>query len=52
MIISDNLRSVADLGCLLIKTERDIAILTLKNMKFQKKIFKCDKKSNLQANCF
>lgn len=37
MIISDNLRSVDDLGCLLIKTERDAAILTLKNMRFQKK---------------
>lgn len=37
MFSSDNLRSATDLRCLLINTERDIAILALKNMRFQKK---------------
>lgn len=50
--VSGNWRSDVDLDCLVINTERDIAILTLKNMRLKNKNFKCNKKSIFQRNHF
>lgn len=38
MVVSDNSRNDADLCCLVINIEKDIASLTLKNMRLKKNL--------------
>lgn len=52
MTVSDNSRSDPDLHCLLVNTERDIAILTLKNMRLKKKSSNVTKSQIYKENTF